>query len=132
MQEAKREPIRARYFDREGVLHLLFAEGKEEGHFEFAPNLIAELDAEGELIGLEFIGSPGDSLGSLQKRCRELTAKQRSELLSDEEAMELSATIDKIEGHNAQQIGFLAQCAALTGLSLRAVMSAVALETIEW
>lgn len=132
LQNAEREPIQARYFDREGVLHLLLADGIEEGHFEFTPNLIAELGTEGELIGLEFLGNPGDALDSLQKRCRELTAKQRSALLSDEEERELSAIVDQIEGHNAQQIGFLVQCAELTGMSLDAVMSALTLKKIEW
>ncbi|MBI3958146.1 MAG: DUF2283 domain-containing protein [Chloroflexi bacterium] len=132
LQAAKTKPIQARYFDREGVLHLLLKEGEESDHFEFDPDVIAELNAEGDLIGLEFIGNRGDALDSLQKRCRELTAKQRSDLLSDEEQMELDALIDRIEGHNIQQIGFLAQCAELTGMSLDAVMSALTFETIKW
>jgi uncharacterized protein YuzE len=41
------------YFEQEDVLHLLIAEGEESRSIELAPNITAEMNGEGELIGIE-------------------------------------------------------------------------------
>jgi uncharacterized protein YuzE len=43
------------YFDREDVLHLVITEDEEASSFELSPNITAELNARGELIGIEII-----------------------------------------------------------------------------
>jgi hypothetical protein len=39
------------YFKEEDVLHLVIAEGTEAGSIELSPNVTAELNDKGELIG---------------------------------------------------------------------------------
>lgn len=46
-----------RYFEKEDVLHLLLGEGEEAASVELSPNLTAELDSRGELIGLEIVAA---------------------------------------------------------------------------
>jgi len=43
------------YFKEEDILHLLISEGPEERSVELSPNITAELNAEGELIGIEIL-----------------------------------------------------------------------------
>ena len=43
------------YFEQEDVLHLLIAEGEEANSIELAPNITAEVNAAGELIGIEIL-----------------------------------------------------------------------------
>jgi uncharacterized protein YuzE len=43
------------YFEREDVLHLVIAEDEEANSLELGPNITAELNARGELIGIEII-----------------------------------------------------------------------------
>lgn len=43
------------YFDQEDVIHLLFAEGQEADSIELSPQITAELNAQGELIGIEIL-----------------------------------------------------------------------------
>jgi len=45
------------YFEAEDTLHLLIAEGEEERSVEISPNITAELNAEGELIGIEILNA---------------------------------------------------------------------------
>jgi len=42
-----------RYFEPEDVLHLVVSEEPEAGSVEISPNVTAELNAKGELIGIE-------------------------------------------------------------------------------
>lgn len=46
---------RLAYFEDQDVLHLTIAEGPEAGSVEISPNVTAELNEEGELIGVESI-----------------------------------------------------------------------------
>ena len=43
------------YFQQEDVLHLLISGGKEAGSVELSPNITAELDENGELLGIEIL-----------------------------------------------------------------------------
>lgn len=42
-------------FEQEDILHLKFSDELEMGSIEISPNMTAELNAEGELIGLEIL-----------------------------------------------------------------------------
>jgi uncharacterized protein YuzE len=43
------------YFEAEDVLHLVISEEKEANSLEVGPNITAELNANGELIGIEIL-----------------------------------------------------------------------------
>jgi uncharacterized protein YuzE len=43
------------YFENEDVLHLVIAEEEEANSVELSPNITAELNAKGELIGVEIL-----------------------------------------------------------------------------
>lgn len=43
------------YFDDVDVLHVTFASEAEHQSFELAPNVTVELNAQGELIGIEIL-----------------------------------------------------------------------------
>ncbi len=43
------------YFEQEDVLHLLISDEPEAGSVEVSPNITAELDAQGALIGIEIL-----------------------------------------------------------------------------
>ncbi len=45
------------YFEDEDILHLAISDEKEFGSVEVSPNITAELNEEGELIGIEIIGA---------------------------------------------------------------------------
>lgn len=45
------------YFEKEDILHLLIAEDKEASSVEMSPNITAELNEQGELIGLEILNA---------------------------------------------------------------------------
>jgi len=45
------------YFEQEDILHLAISDEKEFGSVEISPNITAELNREGELIGIEIIGA---------------------------------------------------------------------------
>ena len=46
-----------RYFEQEDVLHLLISNDLEMDSVEISPNITAELNSEGELIGIEIINA---------------------------------------------------------------------------
>jgi uncharacterized protein YuzE len=46
---------RMRYFQHEDVLHITIARGTEASSVELEPNVTAELNARGELIGIEIL-----------------------------------------------------------------------------
>lgn len=62
------------------MLHLLISDKPEAGSIEVSPNITAELNAEGSLIGIEFLGASGfirDSvLDTVQGRLRALPRTQ--------------------------------------------------------
>ncbi|MFC1715337.1 DUF2283 domain-containing protein [Candidatus Poribacteria bacterium] len=43
------------YFDKEDVLYLEISDEPEAGSVELSPNITAELNSEGELIGVEIL-----------------------------------------------------------------------------
>ena len=43
------------YFKDEDILHLVVSDEKEAGSIELSPNVTAELDNEGDLIGIEIL-----------------------------------------------------------------------------
>ena len=43
------------YFEKEDILHLVISDEKEFGSVEISPNITAELNEDGELIGIEII-----------------------------------------------------------------------------
>jgi uncharacterized protein YuzE len=43
------------YFKDEDILHLVIADEKESGSVELSPNVTAELNKAGELIGIEIL-----------------------------------------------------------------------------
>jgi uncharacterized protein YuzE len=46
-----------RYFEQEDVLHLVITDEAEADSVEITPNVTAELNEEGELIGVEIINA---------------------------------------------------------------------------
>jgi uncharacterized protein YuzE len=43
------------YFEQEDILHLVISDEPESGSVEIAPNITAELNEAGELIGIEIL-----------------------------------------------------------------------------
>ena len=48
---------RMRYFEEADVLYLTLSDEPEASSVELSPNITAELDEKGELIGLEILGA---------------------------------------------------------------------------
>ena len=48
---------RMMYFEEDDILHLSITDEKEAGSVELAPNVTAELNEKGELIGIEILDS---------------------------------------------------------------------------
>jgi len=46
-----------RYFEEEDILHLCISEEREASSVEVAPNITAELNDHGELIGIEILSA---------------------------------------------------------------------------
>jgi uncharacterized protein YuzE len=49
------DSARMSYFEQEDILHLLISDEPEAGSVEISPNITAELDAQGALIGIEIL-----------------------------------------------------------------------------
>jgi len=68
------------YFEKDDVLHLSISSGSEAASVEVSPNITAELDAQGELIGIEILRASAfvrDSiLESVQAKVLHLTDKK--------------------------------------------------------
>jgi uncharacterized protein YuzE len=45
------------YFEEEDILHLVISDEEEAGSVEVSPNITAELNAQGALIGIEMVGA---------------------------------------------------------------------------
>jgi uncharacterized protein YuzE len=45
------------YFEQEDVLHLAISDEPESGSIELSPNITAELNDKGELIGIEILNA---------------------------------------------------------------------------
>ena len=48
---------RMSYFEKDDVLHLAISDEPEAGSVEVSPNITAELNAKGELIGIEILSA---------------------------------------------------------------------------
>ncbi len=48
---------RLAYFEKEDVLHLAISDEEEAGSVESSPNITAELNDKGELIGIEILAA---------------------------------------------------------------------------
>ena len=48
---------RMAYFEKDDVLHLSISDEPEAGSVEISPNITAELNAKGELIGIEILSA---------------------------------------------------------------------------
>ncbi len=46
---------RIAYFEQEDILHLVLSDEPEAGSVEISPNILAELNEKGELIGIEIL-----------------------------------------------------------------------------
>jgi uncharacterized protein YuzE len=49
--------IKLVYFEKEDVLHLAISDDPESGSLELSPNITAELNDKGELIGIEILNA---------------------------------------------------------------------------
>ena len=67
---------RMTYFEKDDILHLVISNEPEAGSVEISPNITAELNAKGELIGIEILSASSfirDSvLDSVQARVLDL------------------------------------------------------------
>ncbi len=46
-----------RYFEKEDILHLVISDEREVNSIELGPNITAELNEKGELIGVEIVNA---------------------------------------------------------------------------
>ena len=51
------------YFEKDDVLHFAISDEPEAGSVEVSPNITAELNAKGELIGIEILNASGFARG---------------------------------------------------------------------
>jgi len=49
--------VQMSYFEKEDVLHLVISDEPETGSIELSPNITAELNDRGEVIGIEILGA---------------------------------------------------------------------------
>ena len=67
------------YFKKEDILHLSISDDSETDSVEISPNITAELNEKGELIGVEIIGASSflrdTILESTQAKLLQLTKK---------------------------------------------------------
>lgn len=57
MSDIKKQFPQMNYFKEEDILHLLISEEPESNSIEISPNVTAELNAAGELIGVEILNA---------------------------------------------------------------------------
>ncbi|MFP4102918.1 DUF2283 domain-containing protein [Coleofasciculus sp.] len=57
MSDIKKQFPQMNYFKEEDILHLLISEDPESNSIEISPNVTAELNAAGELIGVEILNA---------------------------------------------------------------------------
>lgn len=46
-----------KYFEDDDILHVVISDEKEAGSVEISPNITAEINGEGELIGIEILNA---------------------------------------------------------------------------
>lgn len=57
MSNIKKQLPQINYFKEEDILHLLISEEPESASIEISPNVTAELNAAGDLIGVEILNA---------------------------------------------------------------------------
>lgn len=57
MSSIQKPALQMNYFESEDIIHILIAEGREAGSVEVSPNITAELNEKGELIGVEILNA---------------------------------------------------------------------------
>jgi len=57
MSDIKQKVPQINYFKEEDILHLLISEEPESASIEISPNVTAELNADGDLIGVEILNA---------------------------------------------------------------------------
>ena len=57
MHDIKQSLPQINYFKEEDILHLLISEEPESASIEISPNVTAELNADGDLIGVEILNA---------------------------------------------------------------------------
>lgn len=57
MTDSKQQLPQINYFKEEDILHLLISKESEVASVEISPNVTAELNADGELIGVEILNA---------------------------------------------------------------------------
>lgn len=65
MPDVKQLTPQMHYFEEEDILHLLISQEVEAGSVEISPNITAELNKGGELIGVEILNASTYSVGHL-------------------------------------------------------------------
>ena len=53
----QKQAMRLAYFERENVLHLVVADGPEANSVELSPDVTVEMDAQGQLLGVEILNA---------------------------------------------------------------------------
>ena len=57
MSNPQQPNLQMNYFESEDIIHILIAKGKEVSSVEVSPNITAELNEKGELIGVEILNA---------------------------------------------------------------------------
>ncbi|MYD64307.1 MAG: DUF2283 domain-containing protein [Gemmatimonadetes bacterium] len=66
--------VKMKYFEPEDILYLVISDDSENSSIELSPNITAEYNAKGEIIGIEILNASGfirDSIADLETFCRE-------------------------------------------------------------
>ncbi len=71
---------RLHYFEREDVLHLVINDEEEAGSAELSPNVTAELNRKGEVIGIEILEASTFMRDTLLESVQAKLLRSRNEL----------------------------------------------------
>ena len=71
---------RLHYFEREDVLHLVINDDEEAGSAELSPNVTAELNRKGEVIGIEILEASTFMRDTLLESVQAKLLRSRNEL----------------------------------------------------
>ena len=66
--------MKMKYFEPEDILYLAISDDSENSSIELSPNITAEYNAKGEIIGIEILNASDfirDSIADLETFCRE-------------------------------------------------------------
>ncbi len=62
------DKAKMRYFEQEDILYLAISDDPESGSIELSPNITAEYNDKGELIGIEILRASGIRLWNLYRQ----------------------------------------------------------------